>query len=390
MYSVFQPIYSFSNQACIGAEALVRGRSQESGFQVPVYECLSVPDNQSQAAFSQQLNLMHFENWSKLKRPDNWLFLNLDFEGVTSFEDLCIADLLADFNIQGYEVVIEVVESEIKDEALFHKIIDTLRSLGCLIALDDFGAGHSNVDRIWKAQPDIVKLDRSVLLEASKSIRSQSVLRNLTKLIKQAGSICLLEGVENQEQALLAMDIGVDLLQGFYFARPRQLLDRIHQGEACIKEVTEVYPTYLEEKLFLKQIQCKGYETLFDNFKGLSQLGELEYEMEKLLGLSFVKRFFILDEDGYQVSDEHNVFQAEKPVSVLKKGKGLCWKNRRYFVKAINKPADLYVSEPYRSLIDMQLCLTVSKVVVINQVRFVACFDVGYVDKSTECIQISV
>lgn len=390
LFSVFQPIYSFSNQACIGAEALVRGRSLKSGFQVPVYTCLQVPEDQTQAEFSHQLNRIHFENWAKLRRPDNWLFLNLDFEGVTSLEDLCIADLLAELNVEGHEVVIEVVESEIKDEALFETIISILRGLGCLIALDDFGAGHSNVDRIWKAQPDIVKLDRGVLLEATKSIRSQSVLRNLTNLIKQAGSICLLEGIENQEQALLAMDVGVDLVQGFYFARPRQLLDSIKHGEACIKEVTEQYPAYIEEKSFLKQIQRRGYETLFENFVDLDSLGELEFCMEKLLTLSFVKRFFILDKEGYQVSDEHNVPNVVKQVSVLKKGKGLCWKNRRYFIKAANKPGNLYVSEPYRSLIDMQLCLTVSRVVDVDGEQFVACFDVSYVDKSTESIQISV
>ncbi|MBN2606493.1 MAG: EAL domain-containing protein [Thiotrichales bacterium] len=390
LYSVFQPIYSFSNQACVGAEALVRGRSLENGFQVPVYNCLEVPEGLTQAEFSQQLNRMHFENWAKLKRPDNWLFLNLDFEGVTSLGDLCISDLLHDLKMQGHEVVIEVVESEIKDEELFNKVITTLRGLGCLIALDDFGAGHSNVDRIWKAQPDIVKLDRGVLLEATKSLRSQSVLRNLTNLIKQAGSICLLEGVENREQALLAMDIGVDLVQGFYFARPRQLLDRIKQGESCIKEVTEQYPSYIEEKAFLKQIQRKGYETLFESFLGMPNMAALELQMEKLLTLSFVKRFFILDQEGYQVSDEYNVEDKIKQVSVLKKGKGLCWKNRRYFVKAIQAPGRLYVSEPYRSLIDMQLCLTASKVVYINEKPFVACFDVSYVDKSTESVQISV
>jgi hypothetical protein len=122
----------------------------------------------------------------------------------------------------------------------------------------------------------------------------------------------------------------------------------------------------------------------------MPNLAALELQMEKLLTLSFVKRFFILDQEGYQVSDEYNVEDKIKQVSVLKKGKGLCWKNRRYFVKAIQAPGRLYVSEPYRSLIDMQLCLTVSKVVHINEKPFVACFDVSYVDKSTESVQISV
>ncbi|MDX1796631.1 MAG: EAL domain-containing protein, partial [Hydrogenovibrio sp.] len=141
LFSVFQPIYSFSNQACIGVEALIRGRSTETGFQVPVSECLAEPEHLTKAEYSQMINRMHLKNWQSLKLPDSWIFLNLDFEGVSSLDDLCIADLLTELKMQGHEVVIEVVESEITDEDVFDAIIQTLRQLGCLIALDDFGAG---------------------------------------------------------------------------------------------------------------------------------------------------------------------------------------------------------------------------------------------------------
>ncbi len=391
LFSVFQPIYSFSNQACIGVEALVRGRSVETGFQIPVDECLAVPEDMAQAKFSHALNRLHVENWQQSRLPDSWLFLNLDFEGVNDLSEICIEQVLKDLRVKGHEIVIEVVESEITDEKLFEEIIATLRRLGCLIALDDFGAGHSNVDRIWKAQPDIVKLDRGVLLEASKSLRSQSILKNLTRLIKEAGSVCLLEGIETKEQALLAMDVGVDLVQGFYFARPRQLLDQVKKGQACIKEVIDEYPLYIQEQQFIKNIQRRGYETLFERVDDINSFRSLEGEMvKKVMDLSFVKRYFILDQEGFQVSDECNSPDVSDRVEVLKKGKGLCWKNRRYFVKACQTPGRVYVSQPYRSLIDMQLCFTISKQITLDEGEFVACFDVVYHDKSMESVQISV
>ncbi|MDG4813124.1 EAL domain-containing protein [Hydrogenovibrio sp. 3SP14C1] len=391
LYSVFQPIYSFSNQACVGVEALVRGTSLETGFQVTVDECLTVPNSMKQANFSQALNQLHVTNWQQSKLPDNWLFLNLDFENVTNLDDICIEQVLKDLNIKGHEIVIEVVESEITDETLFEQVIETLRGLGCLIALDDFGAGHSNVDRIWKAQPDIVKLDRGVLLEASKSLRSQSILKNLTRLIKEAGSVCLLEGVETKEQALLAMDAGVDLVQGFYFARPHQLLDQVEKGQRCVKEVIDEYPLYIKERTFITSIQRKGYEALFESMEELDQFDFLEERMaDHVSNLSFVKRFFILDQEGFQVSNEYDPPSVEDRVEVLKKGKGLCWKNRRYFTKALQKSGNIHVSEPYRSLIDMQLCFTISKQVFLEEGNFVACFDVVYHDKSMESVQISI
>lgn len=392
LYSVFQPIYSFSNQACIGVEALIRGNHATTGEPIPVYECLKEPDTISKTEFVRELNRLHLASWTRREGSEDWIFLNFDFHNITKLEDICLSSLIAEFGITGHKIVVEVVESEIKDEALFQGFIDAFRELGCLIALDDFGAGHSNVDRIWKAQPDIVKLDRQILLEATKSFRSESILRNLTRLIQQSGSIALLEGIETKEQALLAMDVGVDLVQGFYFAKPSASLDVIAEGEALVKEVTEFYPRFVSEKRLVKTIQKKGYEALFDNLQDLQQAHEIEEAMLKMASMSFVKRFFILDSGGYQISEEYSVREEDEPgQNLLKQGKGLCWKNRRYFIKAQLRPGDIYVSKPYRSLIDVELCLTISKMIQTSDGKeFIACFDVYYHDKSTSSVQISI
>jgi len=393
LYSVFQPIYSFSNQACIGAEVLVRGKSTSNSEPISVKECLTTPISISHREYTQSLTRTHLKNWKSKSSGQNWIFLNLDFQHLDSVNDLCISDLLNDLGINGNELVIEVVESEIQDDVLFQNLIQNIRKSGCLIALDDFGAGHSNVDRIWKAQPDIVKLDRQVLLEATKSIRSQSILRNLTRLIQQSGSIALLEGVETEEQALLAMDVGVDLVQGFYFAKPERGFV-YSTGENLVSEVTFAYTEYQKERKFVEKIQRSGYEPLFESLYGLNSALNLEEEMLSVSQLSFVKRFYILDLNGFQVSEEYELEEhdySKKNGNVLKKGKGLCWKNRRYFVKATQNQKQVYISKPYRSLIDIELCLTLSKMITLNDgTQCVACFDVSYHDKSTSSVQISI
>lgn len=381
LYSVFQPIYSFSNQACVGAEVLLRGNRLADGVPLGAKECLKEPEGVKKSDYVRMMNQMHLKSWLGHKPPDSWLFLNLDIHEVKSLSEFCLGDLFEELNLKGYEVVIEIVESEIKDEELFEQLILILRNLGCLIALDDFGAGHSNIDRIWKAQPDIVKLDRQVLLEASKGARGQSILKNLTRLIKEAGSISLLEGIETQEQALLAMDVGVDLVQGFYFATPAKNLSAIQSGQQQVQKITERYPAFIKEKHTLLQVQKKSYEALFESLFGKPDFNALENGMKKVTQLSFVKRFFILDEFGYQVSEECE--EANKTaLDILKKGKGLCWKNRRYFLKALRNQSSVYVSQPYRSLIDMQLCLTVSRSILLDSGQiYVACFDLFYHDR---------
>lgn len=392
LYSAFQPIYSFSNQACVGAEALIRGEDLTSRQAIPVAHCLSVPHGLTKNEFTKKINHLHLKNWQGKTNQHSWLFINLDFQMLDSLEDLCLQELLDELHVCGKDLVVEVVESEIVDEVLFENLIKKLRSLGCLIALDDFGAGHSNVDRIWKAQPDIVKLDRQVLLEATKNLRSESILRNLTHLIKQSGSIPLLEGIETKEQAMLAMDAGVDLVQGFYFATPQREMAGAEKGEMLLCQITDSYPEYRAERQFIVNIQKKGYETLFECLTGLDSAHDLETEMIAVSSLSFVKRFFILDMHGYQISEEHPELRGdESEQAILKKGKGLCWKNRRYFIKAVSKPNDIYVSRPYRSLIDVELCVTVSKVIQLNDgQQLVACYDAYYHDKSTSSIQISI
>lgn len=394
MHSVFQPIYSFSNQACIGAEVLVRGTNTQDMRQLTAYECLLKPKDLTRGQFTKKLNRMHLSNWQNRNQESNWLFLNLDFQQLGSLEELCIQDLLVDLDIDGHKIVVEIVESEIQDEDLFVNLVKNLRKAGCLIALDDFGAGHSNIDRIWKVQPDIVKLDRQVLLEASKNVRSRSVLFNLTGLIQQAGSIALLEGVETQEQALLAMDVGVDLVQGFYFAKPDREFNQFKRGEALVCEIASLLPAYQKEQKRIEINHKKAYEALFDNLHGLKSASCLEGEMLTVSNLPFVKRFYVLDRNGYQVSEEYSA-SGESVCSpnetILKKGKGLCWKNRCYFTKALLNPNKIFISKPYRSLIDVELCLTVSKVIQLKDGQdFVACYDVYYFDKPISSVQTSI
>lgn len=384
IYSVFQPIYSFSNQAYVGAEALIRGKDIQTKTPISVIDCLQPPKNMSRTHFNKVLNRTHLSNWKTKTNGQVWLFLNLDFQMLESIDDLCLKDLLGEFHINGKQLVVEIVEKEIVDEDLFQQLIQKLRSFGCLIALDDFGAGHSNIDRIWRAEPDIVKLDRQILLEATKSRHSESILRNLTNLIKQSGSITLLEGIETKEQALLAMDVGVDLVQGFYFAMPNEDLSKASKGEDLLNEIIACYPDYKYERELVARMFAKGYETLFRHLAELSSIEELERKMLELSKVASVKRFFVLDRNGYQISDEYKIPKQQKvskAQGIMKKGKGLCWKNRRYFVKAIENPERTYVSKPYRSLIDVELCLTVSKSITLKDGQtIVACYDIFYQD----------
>lgn len=379
IWSVFQPIYSFANQSFMGVEVLARGQVVDTKEPLSVYECIYAGPEGGFALHTKQLNKVHISNW-RTQQKSGWLFINLDFQLYRSVEDICITRLLKDLNIPGDRIVVEVVESEITNDGLFFDVISRLRKYGCLIALDDFGAGHSNIDRISSVKPDIVKLDRQVLLNSRNSELGEATLRNLVTLIKRSGCLVLMEGIETENQALLAMDVGVDLVQGFYFGVPeRQCMDTSF-GERKIQHIINEYSAFRSQKIASKLLKKRVYECMFKGFSGLENAESMEEEILAVSGLSNVKRAYILDMDGCQIDD---AIYCEKgvPLKTVKGGRGLCWRTRRYFYKAVDNPSSVYVSQPYRSLIDVKLCVTVSKMVKLQTgEEYVVCFDLHFKD----------
>jgi EAL domain-containing protein (putative c-di-GMP-specific phosphodiesterase class I) len=86
--------------------------------------------------------------------------------------------------------------------------------------MDDFGTGRSNFDRIVALRPDVVKLDRSILVEVMGRSKARGMLTSVVKLLQESGAKIAVEGIESADEALVAMESGADYLQGNYFAAP--------------------------------------------------------------------------------------------------------------------------------------------------------------------------
>lgn len=220
--SVFQPIISFTHNCVIGHEALVRPSDRRG---VPI----SPPDFFSLALKRDELTLvdracraLHLLNAGAYP---GWLFLNFHpalfgdprNEGVTSRFMSAFIDF---FGVNPESIMVEVVENRVPDEARFAQGVKSLRDANLSIALDDFGVGESNFSRIWSVQPEIIKLDRSFADQSEKDVKVRKVLPSLVAMLHETGSRVLLEGVETEQQALIALESNVDFGQGWFFARP--------------------------------------------------------------------------------------------------------------------------------------------------------------------------
>lgn len=155
--------------------------------------------------------------------------------------NLCVPDLLdpgivsrltsAPFLDAAHVLVLEVTESAAIDDTAVAALgnLELLRACGYRLALDDFGVGFSNIVRLQQLRPDVIKIDRSLLVRASSGEPGAvDVLGWATSIGRTLGALTLVEGVETDSEAELVRSVGAELAQGYWFGRPSPLPQPVH------------------------------------------------------------------------------------------------------------------------------------------------------------------
>lgn len=137
-------------------------------------------------------------------------------------KDYCnfLADQLAIYGVPASKIKIEITESMIlgnEDDA--ELLFKRLRSMGVTLALDDFGTGYSSLYRMASRPMDIVKLDKS-LVDTFMVDGKEGFISDITTLIHGLGKTIVVEGVETYEQYQMCLEMGCDIIQGYFFSRP--------------------------------------------------------------------------------------------------------------------------------------------------------------------------
>lgn len=243
----FQPVFSVRDAACVGFEALLRPLDRDGA---PLR-----PDRLFDEAFAAGdgflldwiCRALHFRKFATVDPGDRRIFLNVHPEAaVKDARSAREFDHLARFyGVAPKRVCVEILEGACADEGLLRESVAAYRALGVGIAMDDFGVGRSNFDRIVALRPDIVKIDRSILTEAVGDAKSRRMLPSIIELMHEAGARVTLEGIESATEAMVAIDSGADFLQGYYFARPVAALPAGEELEATLAELRRMGGTRL-------------------------------------------------------------------------------------------------------------------------------------------------
>ena len=98
--------------------------------------------------------------------------------------------------------------------------MNTLMNAGLNFYLDDFGMGYSNFSRVFDLPFEVVKLDRSLIMKFDGDDKSYQIVNSLVEMLHNAGFIVVAEGIERESQVARAKEVGIDRIQGFYYAKP--------------------------------------------------------------------------------------------------------------------------------------------------------------------------
>jgi len=216
---VYQPIVSMQTMRIASCEALCRWDHPELG---PVSPTVFIPLAEEMGIVSAISAFMLKAAAAECARWPEPVCVSVNLSAKDFRSDDIVAKVraaLASSGLAPERLEIEVTETALLDDrAQTRRYIEQLKALGVRIALDDFGTGYSSLSYLHTLPLDKVKIDRSFIVDLTRSQRSLALLKGVVDLSRSLGLAVTIEGVETFDQLkTLASEIKPDLVQGFLF-----------------------------------------------------------------------------------------------------------------------------------------------------------------------------
>lgn len=221
-----QDIVTASLNAIYGKEILCRARYDISDKFIPMHKL--IPYIYTRSALLLEMTCQQLKEIALMLEDTEIKYTFwVNFSGRLVSDDLLFEQLwLTSLSTLGVHkkkrLILEICEDDISDEVVIHRVA-FLKKHGFVIAMDDFGSGHSNLIRLHQIDFDIIKLDLKLLTSVPSNLWASSYYREIIALCSSKGAVIVAEGVEEKVQSEFARWAGVDLIQGFYFSTPKPL-----------------------------------------------------------------------------------------------------------------------------------------------------------------------
>lgn len=214
----------------IGAEALARWIHGEEGLIPPVK---FIPPFEESGRITEldvciwRQACQKLKEWKDKGREDLYISVNISAKDLYELDIYeYYMGLIREYGINPGNLKLEITESAIINDLKQHiALIDRLQDAGFEVEMDDFGSAYSSFNMLKDICVDVLKIDMKFLGETENTQRSQAILRSIVNLSGELKMRTVAEGVETEEQFEFLKDVGCDIYQGYYFARPMSAND---------------------------------------------------------------------------------------------------------------------------------------------------------------------
>lgn len=218
---MFQPIVDIASGRPIGFEALARWVSPQLGpvspaeF-IPIAERAGLVSGLTVVLLKKALDIA--TTWPAHLR----LSFNLSIHDIASPENvLRLISIIGTSSFSPRRLDLEITETAMVND--FSKVlaaVESLKSLGVGISLDDFGTGFSSLKQVHQLPLDKIKIDRSFVTGVHANANSRKIIRSLVSLCRDMNLSCVVEGVESRDELRALAELGCELVQGYLYSRP--------------------------------------------------------------------------------------------------------------------------------------------------------------------------
>lgn len=338
----FQPIVDISTAKVVGHEALARMKDEEGNIRSAA-AVFTDPSLQEGRILQLDRNVREaaLRRFAEAGQP-GFLTLNITPRWIDLLEGECVPtiDMLDHYGIKPSKVVVEIIETESYTDKLYD-VVKQYKKHGVRVAVDDFGAGSSQFDRVVGLEPDIIKLDMVLFKKAMQGGSARHLVLSLSYLAERMGSQVLCEGVEDYNELRFALEIGSKLIQGYMFSQA--------QAEFTVPEQFG-QKIAIERKRFLLESMQKEEQAVSDAIRVSQQIDVLcellqhknEPVAADLAGLDCksILGLFICDLSGTQVSATWRQHAGRWVPFTETIGTNWCW--RPYFCQLLSSPDTMH------------------------------------------------
>ena len=221
--AVLQPIYSANTGSVYGFESLIRVRSNPRANINKLFTSAKKEKLISTLDVTSRNYAFKKASSEGIKKENALIFINICPETLmdpahrTGITD----DLAEECGISKDRIVIEITEeSAIHNYELFKQAVFYYKQHGYKIAIDDFGAGYGGMKMLSIIEPDFVKIDRHFISQIDRAMIKFNLVDSISLACNRLGIKVIAEGIERKEELATVLNLGIELLQGYYLAKP--------------------------------------------------------------------------------------------------------------------------------------------------------------------------